>query len=48
MLTDPEAKGDNYASEPTDGTFLIIRILEKENCLKILQKTKQQYLTVSD
>lgn len=44
MLTDPEAKGDNYASEPADGTFLIIRILEKE---KLLENTSKDKATVS-
>lgn len=48
MLTDPEARGGSYGPEPADGTFLIITILEKENCLKILQKINQQYFTVSE
>lgn len=48
MLTDPEARGGSYGPEPADATSLIIKILEKENCLKILQKINQQYVTGSE
>lgn len=48
ILTDPEVRGGSSSPEPADGTFLFIKLLEKENYLKILQKLNQQYLTVSE
>lgn len=47
-MTDPEARGGSYGSEPAGGSFLIIRILEKENCWKTLQKINQQSLTAPE
>lgn len=38
---DFELREGSYGPEPADGTFLVIRILDKENCLKILQKISQ-------
>lgn len=41
MLIDPGVRGGSYDPEPADATFLVIKIFEKENCLKILEKNKQ-------
>lgn len=48
MLTDPQARWSSYSPEPADGSFLIVRILEKENYPKVFQKKNQQYITVPE